>query len=98
MVCYYYLRIHMEVDTLANTKSAEKRVNVSSKKRLLNSSKKSALRKLLRSASTAIESNSDDRNEVILKAIKTIDQASTDGIIHRNKAARDKSKLSKHLI
>jgi small subunit ribosomal protein S20 len=86
------------VNTLSNTKSAEKRVNVSSKKRLLNSSKKSALRKLLKNSAVAIENNSSDKNEVILKAIKTLDQATTDGVIHRNKAARDKSKLSKHLI
>jgi ribosomal protein S20 len=35
-------------DTLANTKSAIKRVNVSSKKQLLNTSKRSALRKLVK--------------------------------------------------
>lgn len=87
----------MEVDTLANTKSAIKRVNVSSKKKLLNSSKRSALRKLVRSATTAIENNYPDKNDIILKAIKSLDQASTNGVIHKNKATRDKSRLSKYL-
>jgi len=87
----------VEVDTLANTKSAIKRVNVSSKKKLLNSSKRSALRKLVRSATTAIENNYPDKNDIILKAIKSLDQASTNGVIHKNKAARDKSRLSKYL-
>ncbi|HOD92695.1 MAG TPA: 30S ribosomal protein S20 [Clostridia bacterium] len=82
---------------MANTKSAIKRVNVSSKKKLLNTSKRSALRKLIRTALASIENNSPDKNDVILKTIKAIDQASTDGIIHKNKAARDKSKLAKQL-
>jgi small subunit ribosomal protein S20 len=84
-------------DTLANTKSAIKRVNVSSKKQLLNTSKRSALRKLVRSAQASIENNSPDKNDVILKTIKAIDQAASDGVIHKNKAARDKSRFAKQL-
>ncbi|MDD4502822.1 MAG: 30S ribosomal protein S20 [Clostridia bacterium] len=82
---------------MANTKSAIKRVNVSSKKQLLNTSKRSALRKLVRSAQASIENNSPDKNDVILKTIKAIDQAASDGVIHKNKAARDKSRFAKQL-
>lgn len=87
----------MEVNNLANTKSAEKRINVSAKKKLVNSSKKSALRKVKKSALVAIESNSTNKNELIMDAMKATDKAVGDGLIHKNKAAREKSRLAKAL-
>jgi small subunit ribosomal protein S20 len=96
-MCYKYSVIHLEVDTLANKKSAEKRVSVSMKKRLVNSAKKSSTRKQLRDARLAIENDSPDKKQLIMEAMKAVDKAASDGIIHRNKAARHKSKLSVHL-
>ncbi|HXK72189.1 MAG: 30S ribosomal protein S20 [Clostridia bacterium] len=81
---------------MANSKSALKRVRVSSKKKLQNSSKRSSLRKTMKRANTVIENEEKD-NEAILKAVKAVDQAVSNGIVHRNKGARDRSKLIKAL-
>lgn len=86
----------MEVNILANSKSAIKRVRVSSKKKLQNSAKRSSLRKIMKKANTATENKERD-NEAILKAVKTVDQAVSNGIIHRNKGIRDRNKLIKLL-
>lgn len=86
----------VEVNILANSKSALKRVRVSSKKKLQNSSKRSSLRKTMKRANTVIENEEKD-NEAILKAVKAVDQAVSNGIVHRNKGARDRSKLIKAL-
>ncbi|NLF36800.1 MAG: 30S ribosomal protein S20 [Clostridiaceae bacterium] len=81
---------------MANSKSAIKRVRVSSKKKLQNSSKRSSLRKTMKRANTVIENEEKD-NEAILKAVKAVDQAVSNGIVHRNKGARVRSKLIKAL-
>lgn len=86
----------VEVNILANSKSALKRVRVSSKKKLQNSSKRSSLRKTMKRANTVIENEEKD-NEAILKAVKAVDQAVSNGIVHRNKGARVRSKLIKAL-
>lgn len=86
----------VEVNILANSKSAIKRVRVSSKKKLQNSSKRSSLRKTMKRANTVIENEEKD-NEAILKAVKAVDQAVSNGIVHRNKGARVRSKLIKAL-
>jgi len=86
----------MEVNTLANSKSAIKRVRVSSKKKLQNSSKRSSLRKTMKRANTVIENEEKD-NEAILKAVKAIDQAVSNGIVHKNKGTRNRNRLIKSL-
>lgn len=82
---------------MPNIKSAKKRVKVSDRKHLANSSQKSALRKLLKSARLAIESNAADAVEKVKTATVSLDGAASKGIIHKNKAARDKSRLVKAL-
>jgi|LSQX01.1.fsa_nt_gb small subunit ribosomal protein S20 len=90
------IEFQVEVNILANSKSAIKRVRVSSKKKLQNSSKRSSLRKTMKRANTVIENEEKD-NEAILKAVKAVDQAVSNGIVHRNKGARVRSKLIKAL-
>jgi small subunit ribosomal protein S20 len=45
----------------------------------------------------AIEAGSDDVAEVTKAAVKRIDTAATKGVIHKNAAARRKSRLMKKL-
>ena len=45
----------------------------------------------------AIETNSADKAEAVKVAIKKIDQAAAKGLLHKNKAARNKSALVKKL-
>jgi len=82
---------------LPNIKSAKKRVKTNNKKHLANSSKKSALRKELKSAHLAIDSSAADAAEKVKIATVALDVAASKGLIHKNKAARDKSRLMKSL-
>ena len=54
------------------------------------------MRKTIKRANTVTENEEKD-NEAILKAVKAVDQAVSNGIVHRNKGARVRSKLIKAL-
>ena len=82
---------------MPNIKSAMKRVKTNNKRHAANSSAKSTLRKELKSARLAIESNAADAAEKVKKATVALDVAASKGLIHKNKAARDKSRLVKAL-
>ena len=78
---------------MPNIKSAKKRVIVNNKRADRNKSRNTALKTAIKKANAAIESNAAD-NEVLVKAaVKKIDQASAQGLIHMNNAARKKSAL-----
>jgi len=75
-----------------NIKSAKKRVLVSRSANARNKSKKSELKTLLKKA------NAEDADTTaVIAAVKKVDRAATKGLIHKNKAARIKSRLSKQL-
>lgn len=80
---------------VANTKSAMKRNKQNEKRRLHNHAYKSAMRTTVRRAERAIESNAGnaDTLESLREAISKIDKTAQKGIIHRNAAARKKSRL-----
>ena len=56
---------------------------------------KSALRTAVKKAKKAIEENSNSAQEQLIKAIKAIDKAAAKNLIHKNTAARKKSRLTK---
>ena len=77
---------------MPNIKSAKKRVLVSRSANARNKSKKSELKTLLKKA------NAEDADTTaVIAAVKKVDRAATKGLIHKNKAARIKSRLSKQL-
>ena len=78
---------------MPNIKSAKKRVLISKANYEKNKAYRSALRTAVKKADAAIEAKSDDMAAVVAEAVKKIDQATTKGIIHKNKAARKKSAL-----
>jgi small subunit ribosomal protein S20 len=81
---------------LANTKSAEKRARQALKRRELNVAQRSKVRSAIKKAVTAVKSGDKDQAAAALKAATpVIDAMARKGIIHRNKAARHKSRLSK---
>jgi small subunit ribosomal protein S20 len=78
--------------------SAAKRVRVTEKRTLRNRQVKSAMRTAIRKYLQAIEAGSREEAEQSLrKAISQIDRAASKGVIHKNQAARRKSRLSKRL-
>lgn len=82
---------------MPNIKSAKKRVKVIATKTAQNKAAKSALKTTLKKANTAIDTNAADKAEAVKVAIKKIDQAAAKGLLHKNKAARNKSALVKKL-
>ncbi len=80
---------------MANIKSAKKRIKVNEKKAALNKSRNTALKTAIKKANAAIESNADNKDELIKDAVKKIDQAAAKNLIHKNCAARKKSNLAK---
>ena len=81
---------------MPNIKSAIKRVKTSEKRRALNASQKSALRTSIKSFDTAFAtSNVEEAKSALLAASKKLDKAVTKGLIHKNAAARKKSRLAK---
>ncbi len=88
----------MEKNTLANTAQARKRVRQSEKSRTRNAAQKSNLRtsikKVLKSLS---DKNKDQSNANFKEAMSVMDKLVMKGLIHKNKAARQKSRLNKKI-
>ncbi|NLM26436.1 MAG: 30S ribosomal protein S20 [Firmicutes bacterium] len=82
---------------MPNIKSAKKRVLVSAKKRANNVAHKSALKTAIKRFEVAVSENREDAQEYLVKAIKALDKAASKGVIHKNAAARKKSRLTKKL-
>ena len=83
---------------MANHKSAEKRVRQNIKRNEINRSNRSKLRtqiKKLRSLLTANDKNQSV--ELLNPTVSLIDKAVNKGLIHKNTAARYKSRLTKHV-
>lgn len=80
---------------MANTKSAEKAARQAEKHRTRNIALRSRMRTAIRNVTTAISSGSKDTATATYKAaIPVIDTLVNKQIIHRNKAARHKSRLA----
>jgi len=83
---------------LANIKSQIKRNRQNLKRRELNRVFRGTARKALSKARLAIEGGDLEKaQDATQRATKAIDKAAAKGIIHKNKAARQKSRLMKYL-
>lgn len=83
---------------MANIKSAIKRAKTNEMHRLQNFSQKSAMRGKVKKFLTAVENQDKEQATVLLKeATRSLDKAVTKGLIHKNTAARKKSRLAKKL-
>jgi small subunit ribosomal protein S20 len=84
--------------TLANIKSAIKRNKQNEKKRLRNRVFRGRARTFVQKARTAIaEGPTEDARASALVAISALDKAAQKGILHKNNAARRKSRLMRRL-
>ena len=80
---------------MANTKSAEKAAHQAEKHRARNVALRSRMRTAVRGVSAAITGGDKDAARVSYRrAVPVIDSLVTKQIIHRNKAARHKSRLA----
>ena len=83
---------------MANTAQARKRVRQANKARARNAAQKSnfrtSIKKVLKSLA---EKNKDQSNSNFKEAMSVMDKLVVKGLIHKNKAARHKSRLNKHI-
>lgn len=82
---------------MPNIDSAIKRVRTNEKANKLNNTQKSAMRSAIKKYEEAAAAGAENSEELLKAAVKSIDEAATKGLIHKNKAARDKSRLAKKL-
>lgn len=80
---------------MANIKSQIKRNKQNEKARLRNKSVRSDLKTHVKSAEAA--AGTDDADAALRQAISRIDRATSKGVIHKNAAARKKSRLVKRV-
>lgn len=82
---------------MANIKSSEKRNRQAPKRAARNRVLRSGARTAVKRARTAVESSDTMSAEAVQAAISVLDRAAQKGIIHKNNAARRKSRLVKAL-
>ena len=81
---------------MANIKSQIKRNKQNETRRLRNKAVKSEIKTRVKSAVASAEAGTPDVEATKL-AIKRIDKAASKGVIHKNQAARRKSRLMKRI-
>ncbi len=83
---------------MANHKSAEKRVRQNAKRKEINRNNRSKLRTSIKKLRAAVVSQDKTvSTELLFPTVSLIDKAVNKGIIHRNTAARHKSRLTRHV-
>ncbi len=81
---------------MANIKSAKKRVLVAEARRVKNAAERSKIKTALKKYETALEGAAADKEEtqkLLVDVISLLDKAARTNLIHKNAAARKKSRL-----
>ncbi len=79
---------------MPNIKQQEKRMRQAEKRRIRNKSRKSEIKTYIKQFDTALQRGDREESELYLDlAVKALDKAASDGIIHKNNAANHKSRL-----
>lgn len=83
---------------MANSAQAKKRAIQAEKHRQLNASQRSMLRTYIKKVIKAIAAKDAEQAQAAYKvAVPVIDSMANKGLIHKNKAARHKSRLNAHI-
>ena len=83
---------------MANIKSQIKRIRTNEKRRQRNLAVKSELKTLVRKTREAVEAGDKEAAiEALRVASRKLDKAVSKGVIHRNQAAKRKSKLARRV-
>lgn len=81
---------------MANHKSAEKRIRQTAKRRLRNRTSLTRMRSAVKKLRVAVdEGDQKVAQDLLLPTLSIVDRTAQKGVIHANKAARTKSRLSK---
>ena len=80
---------------MANTASAKKRARQAEVSRVRNAGQKSKLRTYIKKVIAEVNAGDAEKAQTAYNAVvSVIDKATTKGLIHKNKAARNKSRLN----
>jgi len=80
---------------MANTAQAKKRAKQAEKSRIRNAGQRSNLRTFIKKVLAAVNAGDKEKAQAAFNtAVPIIDSAVNKGIIHKNKAARSKSRLN----
>jgi small subunit ribosomal protein S20 len=80
---------------VANSAQARKRAHQAEKRRQHNASRRSMMRTFIKKVLHAIEAGDKAlASEAYVKAVSLLDRAANKGLIHKNKAARHKSRIN----
>lgn len=83
---------------MANTKSAIKRIRQNQKRRIRNRTFRGRARTYVNRARQAMEAgNVEEARDTTMQAVQALDKAAEKGVLHKNNAARRKSRLMKQL-
>ena len=81
---------------MANSPQAKKRARQAEKRRAHNASQRSTVRTYIKRVLGAVEAkDADSASGALVQALPMIDKMVTKGIMHKNQAARHKSRLTK---
>lgn len=85
--------------TLANTRSAKKRIRQNAKRRARNKAQRTRARTQVKLARAALKGGElDAAAQAVRAAASQLDRAASQGAIHRRNASRRKSRLMKQLV
>jgi len=80
---------------MPNHKSAEKRVRQNERRRVINRSNRARLRTSIKNLRSALKGgNANEVKTLLPQTVSEIDKAVQKGVLHRNAAARQKSRLT----
>ena len=82
---------------MANTANAKKAIKVSARRRERNKAVRTGIKNVFKKALTCIAEGAKEAAQLVSSAASEIDKAVTKGVVHKNKAARKKSRLAKRL-
>lgn len=83
---------------MANTKTAKKMIKVHDRRKKRNQPIRTAVKSIFKKAETTLTANGEDIAAVAKEAASVIDKAASKGVVHKNKAARKKSRLDKKVF
>lgn len=78
---------------MANTKSAQKHMRADERKRVRNLKVRSRVKTFIKKAEQTISTGTELTLDTVRQACAELDKAASKGVIHKNNAARRKSRL-----
>ena len=82
---------------MPNIKSAKKRVLLTAVQNQRNKAEKTALKTKIKKFDAALQNGAEAAQQPYVEAVSGVDRAVTKGVLHKNTAARKKSKMARRM-